>query len=286
MQNPFSADSRQKQLKSPEQIGSILRVTALPTYLLALTVVLLLGAFFVWGFLGSVSDKVYYSGVVFPVEGTTDVSLPNRGMVRTMFVHSGDRVNRGQTVALISMEDSYSILTSSVEGTVISAKVDNEPFEAFEPIISVIDSLDRKNQQSMVIAYVNNAVQRDLKIGMEAQVWPEDEKRDEIGYVRGRIVRIDRYPVAANVVRQTLKSEEMAGRLLESGEMMYQVNIELLRSKEDPSLYDWSFGEPEDVSMNVGTYCSVLSETRRRSMFRYLFESARTRSRAVKLRLE
>ena len=286
MQNPFSADSRQKQLKSPEQIGSILRVTALPTYLLALTVVLLLGAFFVWGFLGSVSDKVYYSGVVFPVEGTTDVSLPNRGMVRTMFVHSGDRVNRGQTVALISMEDSYSILTSSVEGTVISAKVDNEPFEAFEPIISVIDSLDRKNQQSMVIAYVNNAGQRDLKIGMEAQVWPEDEKRDEIGYVRGRIVRIDRYPVAANVVRQTLKSEEMAGRLLESGEMMYQVNIELLRSKEDPSLYDWSFGEPEDVSMNVGTYCSVLSETRRRSMFRYLFESARTRSRAVKLRLE
>lgn len=286
MHNPFSADSRQKQLESPEQIGSILRVTALPTYLLALTVVLLLGAFFVWGFLGSVSDKVYYSGVVFPVEGTTDVSLPNRGMVRTMFVHSGDRVNRGQTVALISMEDSYSILTSSVEGTVISAKVDNEPFEAFEPIISVIDSLDRKNQQSMVIAYVNNAGQRDLKIGMEAQVWPEDEKRDEIGYVRGRIVRIDRYPVAANVVRQTLKSEEMAGRLLESGEMMYQVNIELLRSKEDPSLYDWSFGEPEDVNMNVGTYCSVLSETRRRSMFRYLFESARTRSRAVKLRLE
>ncbi|MBR0286795.1 MAG: hypothetical protein IJQ96_07220 [Bacteroidales bacterium] len=286
MQNPFSSDSRQKQLESPEQIGSILRVTALPTYLLALTVVLLLGAFFVWGFLGTVSDKVYYSGVVFPLEGTTDVSLPNRGMVRTMFVHSGDHVDRGQTIALISMEDSYSILTSSVEGTVISAKVDNEPFEAFEPIVSVIDSLNRQSQRSMVIAYVNNAGQRDLREGMDAQVWPEDEKRDEIGYVRGRIVRIDRYPVAANVVRQTLKSEDMASRLLESGEMMYQVNIELLHSREDPSQYDWSFGEPEDVSMNVGTYCSVLSETRRRSMFRYLFESARTRSRAIKLRLE
>ena len=286
MQNPFSSDSRRRQLESPEQIGSLLKVTALPTYLLALTVVLLLGAFFVWGFLGTVSDKVYYSGVVFPLEGTTDVSLPNRGMVRTMFVHGGDRVSRGQTLALISVEDSYSILTSSVEGTVISAKVDNEPFEAFEPIVSVIDSLGYRSRESMVIAYVNNAGQRDLKEGMEAQVWPEDEKRDEIGYVRGKIVRIDRYPVAANVVRQTLKSEEMAGRLLASGEMMYQVNIVLRRSGEDPSRYDWSFGEPEDVSMNVGTYCSVLSETRRRSMFRYLFESARTRSRAIRLRLE
>jgi hypothetical protein len=285
-QNPFTQDSRQKKLQSPDQIGSTLKVTALPTYLLALTALLLIGAFFVWGFLGTVSDKVYYSGVVFPLEGTSDVSLPNRGMVRTIFVHSGDHVSRGQSVALISVDNSYSILTSTVEGTVISTKVDNEPFEAFEPIISVISGNEAQTQRTMLIAYIDNAGQRDLREGMNAQVWPEDEKRDEIGYVRGRVMRIDRYPVSASEVRQTLKNEEMASRLLESGHMMYQVNIELLRSEQNPSLYDWSFGQPDDVSMNVGTYCSVLSETRRRSMFQYLFEGARTWFRAIKLRAE
>ena len=285
-QNPFTQDSRQKKLQSPDQIGSTLKVTALPTYLLALTALLLIGAFFVWGFLGTVSDKVYYSGVVFPLEGTSDVSLPNRGMVRTIFVHSGDHVSRGQSVALISVDNSYSILTSTVEGTVISTKVDNEPFEAFEPIISVISGNEAQTQRTMLIAYIDNAGQRDLREGMNAQVWPEDEKRDEIGYVRGRVMRIDRYPVSANEVRQTLKNEEMASRLLESGHMMYQVNIELLRSEQNPTLYDWSFGQPDDVSMNVGTYCSVLSETRRRSMFQYLFEGARTWFRAIKLRAE
>ena len=285
-QNPFSSESRRQTLQSPEQIGSMLKVTALPTYLLALTAVLLLGAFFVWGFLGSVSDKVYYSGVVFPTEGTTDVSLPNRGMVRTLFVHSGDRVSRGQSVALISMEDSYSILTSTVEGTVISTKADNEPFEAFEPILSVVSGGENPSQRAMLIAYIDNAGQRDLREGMDAQVWPEDEKRDEIGYVRGKVIRIDRYPVEASQVRQILKSEDMAGRLLEPGKLMYQVNIELLPSPEDPTLYDWSFGQPEDVNMNIGTYCSVMSETRRLSMFRYLFEGARTRFRAIKLRTE
>ena len=285
-QNPFSQDSRQYGLTSPDQIGSTLRITALPTYLIALTAILLVGAFFVWGFLGTVSDKVYYSGVVFPQEGTADVSLPNRGMVRTIFVHSGDRVSKGQSVALISMEDSYSILTSTVEGTVISTKVDNEPFEAFEPIISVVSGNPAQTQRSMLIAYIDNAGQRDLREGMTAQVWPEDEKRDEIGYVRGVVTRIDRYPVSASEVRQTLKNEEMAQRLLSSGEMMYQVQIDLLPAPEDPALYDWSFGQPEDVSMNVGTYCSVLTETRRRSMFRYLFEGARTRFRSLKLRTE
>ena len=286
-QNPFSADSRQQRLQSPDQIGSTLKITALPTYLLALTALLLMAAFFVWGFLGSVSDKVYYSGVVFPSEGTTDVSLPNRGMVRTVFVHSGDHVSRGQSVALISMEDSYSILTSTVEGTVISTKVDNEPFEAFEPIVSVVSGdATQTAQRSILIAYIDNAGQRDLREGMMAQVWPENEKRDEIGYVRGVVKRIDRYPVSASEVRQTLKNEEMVSRLLSSGEIMYQVQIELFRSPDDPALYDWSFGEPDDVSMNVGTYCSVLSETKRRSMFRYLFEEVRTRFRAAKLRTE
>ena len=285
-QNPFLQDNRQHQLESPDQIGSTLKVTALPTYLLALTALLLMGAFFVWGFLGSVSDKVYYSGVVFPSEGTTDVSLPNRGMVRTVFVHSGDHVSQGQSVALISMEDSYSILTSTVEGTVINTKVDNEAFEAFEPIISVVSGNPSQTQRAMLIAYIDNAGQRDLREGMMAQVWPEDEKRDEIGYVKGRVVRIDRYPVSASEVRQTLKNEEMASRLLSSGDMMYQVQIDLLPSPDDPSQYDWSFGEPEDVNLNVGTYCSVMSETRRRSMFRYLFESVRTRFRGAKLRVE
>jgi len=284
--SPFSTESRQRNLSSPDQIGTVLKITALPTYLLAFTVLLMIGAFFVWGFLGTVSDKVYYSGVVFPLQGTSDVSLPNKGMIRTMFVHGGDHVTRGQTVALVSVGDSYSILTSTVEGTVISTKVDNEPFEAFEPILSVVDGMDPRSGKAMLIAYVDNAGQRHIKEGMGAQVWPENEKRDEIGYVRGRITRIDRYPVAADVVRQTLRSEEMADRLLTAGTTMYQVNIELFTSAENPAEYDWSFGQPEDVNMNVGTYCSVLTETRRRSMFQYLFEEARTRFRAVKLRTE
>jgi len=284
--NPFSTDSRQQRLQSPTQIGKTLKVTALPTYLLVCTALLLIGAFFVWGFLGTVSDKAYYSGVVFPSEGTTDISLPHRGMVRTIFVHSGDHVSRGQTVALVSVEDSYSILTSTVEGTIINTKVDNEAFEAFEPIVSVVSGNREASQRCMLIAFIDNAGQRYLQEGMVAQVWPENEKRDEIGYVKGRVVRIDRYPVSANEVRQTLKNEELAARVLSSGGMMYQVHIELLPSPTHPSEYYWSFGQPEDVNMNVGTYCSVLSEVKRRSLFRYLFEETRTRFRAAKLRAE
>jgi len=275
-------------LQSPNQIGEHLRVTSVPTYLLAAAIIILFGAFFVWGFLGNVSDKAYYSGVVFPVQGTTDITLPNKGMVRTMLVHNGDIVQKGQTVALLSIGDSHSSLTSTVDGLVISTKTDNEPFEAFDPIVSVIDgnASDGQSQHTQLIAYADNEAQRDLRIGMETQVWPADEKRDEIGYVRGRITQVVRYPAAADEVRKTLKSNILAKRLLEQGDVVYEVRIDLLRLPEDSTRYDWSFGEPADVSMGIGTYCSVLTETKRRSMFQYLFESARTRFRNFKQKLE
>ena len=275
-------------IQSPNQIGEHLRVTSVPTYLLAAAIIILFGAFFVWGFLGSVSDKAYSSGVVFPVQGTPDITLPNKGMVRTMLVHNGDIVQKGQTVALLSIGDSHSSLTSTVDGLVISTKTDNEPFEAFDPIVSVIDgnASDGQSQHTQLIAYADNEAQRDLRIGMETQVWPADEKRDEIGYVRGRITQVVRYPAAADEVRKTLKSNILAKQLLEQGDVVYEVRIDLLRLPEDSTRYDWSFGEPADVSMGIGTYCSVLTETKRRSMFQYLFESARTRFRNLKQKLE
>jgi len=281
-------EDTEKSIQSPDQISDHLRVTAVPAYLLATAVMVLLVAFIVWGFLGNVSDKAYYSGVVFPVQGTTDVTLPNKGIVRNMLVHNGDSVHQGQTIAMVSIGDSHSFLTSTVSGLVINTKTDNEPFEAFEPIVSVVDGSagNQQFQRTQLIAYADNEAQRDLQIGMDAQVWPADEKRDEIGYVRGRITQVVRYPAAAGEVRQTLKSNILAKRLLEQGDMVYEVRIDLLRLPEDSTCYDWSFGEPVDVSMGIGTYCSVLTETKRRSMFQYLFEASRTHFRNLKQKFE
>jgi len=278
-----------KKIQSPEQIADYLRVTYVPTYLLATAIGLLLAAFIVWGVLGSVSDKAYYSGVVFPVQGTIDITLPNKGIVRSMLVHNGDSIQQGQTIAMVSVGEGHSYLTSTVSGLVISTKVDNEPFEAFDPIVSVVngDATDGLSQRTRLIAYADNEAQRNLRIGMEAQVWPADKKRDEIGYVRGRISQVVRYPADAADVRQTLKSNILAQRLLGNGEkVVYEVFIDLQRSPSDPTCYDWSFGQPEDVSMRIGTYCSVLTETRRRSMFQYLFETSRTHIRNLQQKFE
>ena len=286
--NHFMKEDSEKTLQSPDKIADHLRVTYVPAYLLAAAIGLLLAAFVVWGVLGTVSDKVYYSGVVFPVQGTTDVTLPNKGIVRTMLVQNGDSVHLGQTIAMVTVGDSYSFLTSTVDGLIISAKTDNELFEAFEPIISVVDNKTTSpSQQTQLIAYADNDAQRQLRIGMEVQVWPANEKRDEIGYVRGRISQVVRYPARISKVRQKLKSDILAKQLTGDGKnLVYEVQIDLRRAPNDSTSYDWSFGKPDDVSMEIGTYCLVLTETRRRSMFEYLFETSRTQIRNLQQKFE
>lgn len=281
-------EDSEKTLQSPDKIADHLRVTYVPAYLLAAAIGLLLAAFVVWGVLGTVSDKVYYSGVVFPVQGTTDVTLPNKGIVRTMLVQNGDSVHLGQAIAMVTVGDSYSFLTSTVDGLIISAKTDNELFEAFEPIISVVDNKTTSpSQQTQLIAYADNDAQRQLRIGMEVQVWPANEKRDEIGYVRGRISQVVRYPARISKVRQKLKSDILAKQLTGDGKnLVYEVQIDLRRAPNDSTSYDWSFGKPDDVSMEIGTYCLVLTETRRRSMFEYLFETSRTQIRNLQQKFE
>lgn len=281
-------DDSNETFQSPLEIGDHLRVTYVPTYLLATAAAVLLVAFIVWGVLGTVSDKVYYSGVVFPTQGTTDIYLPHKGIVRSIMVRDGDIVKKGQAVAIVSVDDSHSFLTSTVNGMVVSSKIDNEPFEAYDPIVSIMEEspTGEQSQRTLLVAYADNDAQRDLRIGMEAQVWPANEKRDEIGYVRGRVIQVVRYPANVDKVRQTLKSEVLAKRLTEQSDAVYEVLIDLQRDPADPNVYDWSFGVPENVSMDFGTYCSVLTETRRISMFQYLFETSRTQIRNLKLKFE
>ena len=54
---PLDGERIEDALQSPEQICDHLRVTYVPTYLLAAAAALLLAAFIVWGILGAVSDK-------------------------------------------------------------------------------------------------------------------------------------------------------------------------------------------------------------------------------------
>lgn len=260
------------RLESPERLNDYVKVTSVSPLLIGCTILLLLCAFVVWGVFGTVTDRVEYSGLIFPHHGTDDVTMDSPGTITKMLVHTGDTVVVGQQIARVQTMGKDSILQSTLNGTVLFTKQEREGFEPLEPLVSMVcEKNDNHAVHTMLVAYVDMETQHSLREGMEAQVWPKGEKRDEIGYVRGVITSIDRYPTPREEIVNQLKSTAMAEALFSMQEGAWQVIIELKPMPQDSTHYDWSFGQPRNVDMGVGTYCHVLTETQRRSMYQYLF---------------
>lgn len=265
-------NSQSGRLESPNDLKDYVRVTSVSPLLIGCTILLLLCAFVVWGVFGTVTERVEYSGLIFPHHGTDDVTMDSQGTITKMYVHTGDSVAIGQVIARVKTLGKDSLVHSSLSGTVLFTKQEREGFEPFEPLISMVceDKVDH-TVHTMLVAYVDMETQHSLREGMEAQVWPKGEKRDEIGYVRGTITSIDRYPTPREEIINQLRNTAMAEAFFSMEESAWQVIIELEPDPQDSTHYDWSFGHPRNVDMGVGTYCHVLTETDRKSMYQYLF---------------
>lgn len=274
-------------LKSPDQIGEYMHVSAFNTLLVCITAFLLVGAFFLWAFLGKVTDKVEYTGILVPAMEATDITLPNDGVVRTLLVNNGEHVKAGQSIALVSVNGQYSTVSSTCDGILITVKTEEETFGALEPIFCIFaDDGSGTVGPLVVMAWVDNETRRLLHEGMNSQVWPVGEKRDEIGYVVGHVKSVDMFPSTLREVQNRLYSKDLAESLMPQDDAAYTVVIGVEHAVGDPSVLHWSFGEPEGIAMNVGTTCNILTEARSRTVMQYFFDQVKFKVNTVRQWME
>lgn len=267
------------------QINDDIKVISSSSIVLMCVLLFLMLSIVLWLFAGTVTEKANIRGVVFPDSGMNDVCLPQPGVVRSMFVQKGQEVSVGQRIALVSVGDSYSVVTSNDNGVIFSVKQENETFEAFEPIVSMVD--DPKNTRRVrLIAYSDLMNLKDIAAGQSVRVWPSNEKMDEIGYVRGRVMRVSRYPVDKAEVSKKIKTKGYINELLPENVPYYEVDVEIGANPDNPTLLDWTFNKGEHPDMSVGTLCNAIVITHTYSIFEYLFLKARTGSNKVRNWLE
>lgn len=258
------------------------QVTSPSVYILLATMIIILAAVFVWGIFGNITDKSEISGIIFPVEGVQDVTLPNRGTVRSLFIHNGDNVSRGQSLAMVSVEDAYSMISVPSDGIVIDVKSENETFEAFEPIATILAG--ENDAPHSLVAFVPFEVSSKFRPGMKIEVTPKNLSREKNGYITGQVTEVSKYPVSKDEASRRLKTDTFADDLFPEHGAAFEVRM-TLDILEDGSPA-WSFTPDYPVDMATGTFCSIQVITNRRSVYRYLFEDVRNTARKVKMSLE
>lgn len=270
-------DFRQQALDEEFSLGKSNGIIQLPkssVYLILLTLIVMASAFMAWGILGSVTDKQHMKGVMFPVDGTSGVSVPNHGVVRSLMVHKGDLVKKGQILAMIDVDGQYSTLTAPVQGEVLSILQEQDEFEAFQPIVNLLTDNNDK-QVTTLIAYADFKTIRELEVGQEAQVNPMFLSREKNGYVPAHILSISRFPISAKEAEQRVRNPQFIQNVFPDGGSAFEVSIELETLPDDDSQFAWTIIQDKFIDMTTGTLCDVQVITKRRSVFHYLFENIR-----------
>lgn len=102
------------------------------------------------------------------------------------------------------------------------------------------------------ILYVPADKGKQIIPGMEAQISPGTVKKEEYGYMLGRVVSVSQYPATAQGMMLTLGNEELV-RQLAGQSSPIEVRIELVTNPNTPSGYQWSTPQGPPMVIDTGT---------------------------------
>ena len=121
------------------------------------------------------------------------------------------------------------------------------------PILSMeLTGEGEKNLEALV--YVDPAQGKRIKMGMLVEVSPSTVKKEEYGFMIGRVTRVSGFPITRQEMMRMLKNEDLVQSLSGHG-APYEIQVELMADVQTPSGYHWSSGNGPPEKIHSGTLC-------------------------------
>ncbi len=102
------------------------------------------------------------------------------------------------------------------------------------------------------VIYVPAEQGRIIQPGMEVQISPAIVKKEEYGFMLGRVISVSEYPATTHGMMQTLGNENLVSMLAGQGPCL-MVRIGLIPSDDTESGYRWSSPGGPPMSIHSGT---------------------------------
>jgi HlyD family secretion protein len=145
-------------------------------------------------------------------------------------------------------------VVSRVDGRVL--EVQARKGDIIQPGASLV-SLERTGNTVTleVVLYVKAEEGKNIRPGMEAQISPSTVKKEEYGFMLGRVVSVSEYPATAQGMMMSLGSQELVSRL-SGGSAPLEVRLDVVSDDSTVSGYKWSSSKGPPLKINSGTLCT------------------------------
>jgi len=150
-------------------------------------------------------------------------------------------------------------VVSPYSGEILELKVspgstvtEGEAILSIQPDIEMLEAL----------AYVSSSRAKDVHAGMEVQISPSSVRREEFGFMKGKVTFIADYPATPAALMRNFQNELLVTSLSNFGPIT-EVRVALERDTGSQSGFKWSSPLGPPVRISNGTLCETEIVTRR-----------------------
>jgi len=193
--------------------------------------------------------------------GRMDVlESPYSGMVVELKLNEGEMIERGATLLSLLPENATASApaASASSGTKPPAASDGP--RGHVPLIATL--------------YVSSADGKRIRKDMLAEVVPATVKREEFGFISGRVLSVAEMPATQEGMQSRLKNQKLVQSLSSAG-APFELIVALDADPATPSGFRWSSSHGPDENLSAGSLCAAEIVTREETVFKLLVPSLR-----------
>lgn len=97
---------------------------------------------------------------------------------------------------------------------------------------------------------------KNIKAGMTVQLSPNNTKREEFGFILGKVTEVSLFPSSREGMIAKFRHPRVVEKIVSGGPVM-TVNVELLTDQKTHSGFKWSSSAGSKVKVTVGTLCTA-----------------------------
>lgn len=166
-----------------------------------------------------------------------------------------------------------SSVESPYEGQVIEMKaVPGSLVAAGSPILSI----QPQGNTLEVLVYLPSLQAKAVQPGMVAEISPSTVKREEFGFIRGKVVYVGEFPASFDALMRNFQNETLVRSIIAGGPVT-ELRVTMERDSGSVSGYKWSSSRGPEITVTSGTLCTVEVITRKQPPVSLLFPFFKSR---------
>ncbi len=284
------------KLSSPEQLDQLIIITDRKGWIALLATGLIVISSLIWAFTAHLPVIISGSGILVAQGGLHELVAMNDGIVKDVKVKLNDIVEANQVIARVvnpereyklifareALEEYkkesgekntekikelernikelekeiafYSEIKSPAKGIITSLRVDNNDYVQKGTIVI---TMENENVPLEAVIFISDNDAKTIQLGMDVQVSPSTVKKEDFGFIRGKITYISHYPSTKKRISTILDNDQLTDYFMGRTMATFVARISLQSNPLSKSGYQWSSKKEPDLKITSGTLCDA-----------------------------